>query len=1166
MRRRLSILTLICCSLLCTMVGVNGVLADTGTNGAGGNPGSGNSCGNSNLCYTSATGIRITLVNEQGERCYKSGNDLCVSSSTKNAKESKSIDYWFSSEDLPSFSNINGGRKCIAYNKKRTKSEFINAPSTDGIVACTDKAAYGTLYDIGGLGFPEILSKDKKADLDSKYLTKDRETWYSTNVTEARRMPVNVGNLVNFFQCSQDLENDDFTPKEFKDSSVNIDCSYQGTTVRKKIGDKIINNIIINAYNDDSLLISNNTNDTIYLQVEQLISLSLTPGSGYSVKDTVYMGTVAEVAFMFNKYYEQNTGFTHRFGLLGTKLGCNENYYENDEITQIGGGSSAITTGIMNGFYAKNKKATNMSTVIENISINSFLNGYINNDGQSTIKDNKVKEVLKKYYSDDTANIFSIWINPALGVNCDDDFQTLLSNKSNYFNANTGVDNGKLIAYLNKNKTHYQGLIKDCTNVDKNGNITSFKESCPLLSNTNKLSVTLSSGINTSTYGCKSNIECDDPLITSIVKKFDTVIKRIRQNIFVNGNEDYVDSNVPYRVLIGWLIKLFPNQDRLTDSVWAILGDNGPSCNSIPDCPGTSVELSCSDTNKTISSNTDPNCIKQGILYTTKSSGLKDLKSSINTAYTGECTNCKVYCDEKVNFDLSGQKELDNKITKAGTLLKWGRGKDSQIFGTMSVTQKCYVVPDDGYTLGVSNTGLNTKILRSHLGSPLAIDTKKLSGRYINTKITIDYTNPASYLKEPNNSLDQKVTLVAIPTNRGVLTVKHKGEKNSIDVNKNNPVSLMIPSTESLNYATTYSDNNYNKVEEFEVRANYVFAYGSYTGCTEYDSDGKCRITNSVNGGVDGKSELAWYTSKDDNGNFKTKEDYDNSSIKEKSSYTFIGYGLPTPFTSVTCIYDKENMSSNNSNKDKEPITVTIQNIGTSRITTSADDSNDYQFTKLLGTEKKLSYSCSYKVNNQIFGYENGDSIDCDYTSPKGLDVVFRPVELVNTSGDKEEQLDKAFPGMSGTGRKIGANWAEWENGNPDIVEDKANNIYNILSNAIYNEEPMYEITLDVATIQKIRKYNKSARKTTVNSEKADPYSNMPSIDGTDTNGYIGYVCSNNSDESYKYCASNFLTQLKADSKISGSCISGNYGTEGSKSRAHVYSHASNGCNQSWWN
>lgn len=1071
MGRRLSILTLICCSLLCTMVGINGVFADN--NGEAGSTGNVGKCSDG-YCYRGTVGFRITIVNKDGNRL------------TYKGKESISIDYWFDKKTIEGLDN----KYCFAYNEKKTKKEFLDEKSS--VVKCrtatTDKngntkytGPYAKLYDITDLGFGKVNS--------NSYL----EKWETSSggAIEEGRTAINISRIIDVLSCSQNVDNSDIatsfnTDENGKRSTLNCKDLDGNLINSQSTNNKYLNKIFQNAFNDNTIDVSKFENlDGAYVQFEQLLQI-VNFGGPKGAETFIATGTVAESSYLYQNY-KSTPSHDFRWCVLnpssatvsGTWVGNNTNC-----------STSMSLGGYWSGWYGTSSAGIGLrppQNKLHITDINSFKLG-------SSGKVNKNFN-MELFYKKDTSNVFGFWVNPKISGTCDEELRNILTNSSSYFSKDSGVSETKLKQYINDNSNKYQNLINDCANTDASGNVTSFKSSCPLLYKIDKLSVVLSAKMNYSNYSCSSDIECNSGLIDSITETYGEIIERIRKNIFIDGNDNYEDNNVYYRMLMKWLVSLFPGQARLNDSVWATLGDNGPSCNSIPSCKPTTPngDMDCDNPSQTFSTNKDPECIKQGISYTIdKNNAVSDLVSSLNTSYDGECENCKVFCDEDVSFDLSNQSDLNNRVTKSGTLLKWGSGPNYQIYGTMSVKQKCYVVPNDGYTLGTT-AYLKTKELHSHLMSPLSIDNKESSGKYVNTKITIDYINPAAYLKNSNENLNQKVTLVAIPTTRGILSVKHTGDHNDITIP--NIISISDPSTESLNYATTYTDTNHKNIKEFTVQANYVFSYGTYTGCIDYDSNGICKSTASISGGVGGESVLSWYSERQ-NGKYKSENEYNSESKEIKSSYVFIGYGLPTPFTSATCSYTKSSMSSQNSNAEKEPITVTIQNIGTSKNKTNEDDSNAYLFTKLLGDKKNISYNCTYKIYNNIFGYENGKSVDCSSESPKGLDVVFRTVELMNTNSS--EELNRAFPGMSGNGREKGANWAK-------LTEEE---IFNVLNSSIYSQKPMYHITLDVTTIQKIRKWNKKARDV-----GRDPYTDMTALtneenknDGNDSFGYTGYV------------------------------------------------------------
>lgn len=313
--------------------------------------------------------------------------------------------------------------------------------------------------------------------------------------------------------------------------------------------------------------------------------------------------------------------------------------------------------------------------------------------------------------------------------------------------------------------------------------------------------------------------------------------------------------------------------------------------------------------------------------------------------------------------------------------------------------------------------------------------------------------------------------------------------------------------------------------KKFIMTANYEFYYGN---------------------------NFRWYSDKGDNFKAVNYNETDKKSDNApKENYTEIGYGLPTSFTTP------EGTLNGTLNGG---LTAVISNIGTY---TGSGYHFDKYVTYNIDDDSKLNngvkYSCEFYIENELFGNEcydeNGKAYDGgpDYckpnTSPKGLDVVFRTIELINN----KEEISKAFPGMSGNGRNMGANWAKVYS-----VDDEATQIFNILSNSIYSREPLYKIKLNVPLIQRIRNYNKTARK-----NGYDPYTNMTDeqeINGrgnaTDASGYLGYRFGN---DNSAYSA--FLWYLSHDCTNEGQkCLIDNYNCITGKNANR------SGCHQEWWN
>ena len=209
-----------------------------------------------------------------------------------------------------------------------------------------------------------------------------------------------------------------------------------------------------------------------------------------------------------------------------------------------------------------------------------------------------------------------------------------------------------------------------------------------------------------------------------------------------------------------------------------------------------------------------------------------------------------------------------------------------------------------------------------------------------------------------------------------------------------------------------------------------------------------------------------------------------------------------------------------------DKLVATVSNVGF----------NDH-FDSLLGGTGSFEYSCGLKIHNEIYDKEcydengnllpNAPAYCLPSNDPKGIDVVFREVQLINGSTDKH--IRYAFPGAkanafsSGKPRQKGANWAVLTN----------QEIYNVLNVNVYNNKPMYEIKLDTRVITNIRNINKKAK-----NKNKDPYSGMHDMSGNNktlAGGFIGYKCSDGVNG--KYCASSFLSELYNKYGLTGECI-----------------------------
>lgn len=552
--------------------------------------------------------------------------------------------------------------------------------------------------------------------------------------------------------------------------------------------------------------------------------------------------------------------------------------------------------------------------------------------------------------------------------------------------------------------------------------------------------------------------------------------------------------------LLGTLSAKFSDYDFLNEEFLAELGlsPSDAKCGSAPKCPVETTIASCQAKGKNIftlqdtdlvtdkNKNKAAQCLSNGIAYNylgeKNDSGeiIPTTKQKTQTSYD-TAYGTKAYCWESVEFKFptTGSEEYD---VISGKLLKWGINTDTKNsnFGTMTVTRKCYATKD-------------------------SVDVSWPTSR-IEPKIQISYT-PAI----PNDASVDESQIISV---------------RDVDL-AYNLTSYSIDGRDELESATnrSYNCGRSCKNKEITMVATYDLNYGN---------------------------SLKWYASAPQsiNGNKEIVNYEENSSDIDSSNsgYTWLGYGLPTTFLTPTNVnttikrYGKYDFSSiiSGTTSGSGALYATVSQIGTKSNT-------GYHFDKLVNfainddndnttNDGKIYYNCEYRVKNNLFDYESGDGDD--FVTPKGIDVVFRTIDLMDSSTD--EELNEAFPGMSGAGltggkRKMGANWDE-------IYQGEIDNVFDILKSSIYSNEPMYEITLDVATIQNIRVYNRNARSININGNKYDPYTSMPTniSSANANNGFLGYSCKrdNNIDEStYRYCASNFLTKLYDDRKLSGTCM-----------------------------
>lgn len=331
-------------------------------------------------------------------------------------------------------------------------------------------------------------------------------------------------------------------------------------------------------------------------------------------------------------------------------------------------------------------------------------------------------------------------------------------------------------------------------------------------------------------------------------------------------------------------------------------------------------------------------------------------------------------------------------------------------------------------------------------------------------------------------------------------------------------------------------DGTYNKsnVDTSQCTEKTVYSYT----CSGTSSNVNCTpkaqkvldctmVTWNINGSYIYRyptDKFKWYSLKTNS----TLVNEENKGSEDDAFFYSIGFGLPTAFSLTEGTYE---------------LKVTVDNIGDNATTAGAQQYNttDGHFAPLAnivntldGTGYGFDYSCTYEVENDMFGHDcqygsNGqltsDSPEyCDNSKDEdsdgslvGVDITYRLITLLS-DGDS---IEKAFPSIDGTGREPASNWKAI--GEAELRKILDADVYN-------NDRAMYEIMLDVNAIQKIREDNE-----TYFDAGKDPYTSY-----YDANNAQKVYCVTGSGQQ-KYCASDFISDLHAGNglnyKLLGTCL-----------------------------
>ena len=575
--------------------------------------------------------------------------------------------------------------------------------------------------------------------------------------------------------------------------------------------------------------------------------------------------------------------------------------------------------------------------------------------------------------------------------------------------------------------------------------------------------------------------------------------------------------NSVYEKYITWLKSKNPGSTLLDTATWEALGFDGPECNSPPLIITPAVPVACTKSVKFEDSASLDN-IKDGYAYSLNGTPVSSDLKGVN--------GCTYVCKEKVEFVFPGRPDE----AKAGTVFKWGTSKQvtDQTFGEMSVEDVCYIKPATTpyqCTVGSGRNKRTATCYSLNCRGDHTLSNSDFEDLFMDTKIKLTYDEPSS------TTLDLRNVPLKVEKDVGTFSTTTA------------PITCGGP-TKTTNSGAFWCNG-------------FIRFEGKYD--IKYDEK-----TN-------------WFSSKVDS-SLVTKQNVDSP---KKNWYYEIGWGLPTDFTTP-------NFKTADNNTDDMYILVT--NVGRKQPRTGYHFNTYIKYGTNQDTGAPLSYngtssfqySCGFDIKNELFGddceYDSNGNLkpgspdycdlkEDDQINPgldkepvRGIDVVFRTIDLINKKDNIASQIDRAFPGRLGkidnSGRQKGHNWSNLDI-DPAVNDTK---IADILDDTVYSKaKPQYHIELTVAKIYDIRKMNREAKSAT---PKLDPFSEMTIYNYSDDShmspGNTGYYCAEGTDvngEKHKYCASHFVSILKEKYGLTGSCIDGHPYTQ---SRAVYYK--DNGC------
>lgn len=1147
---------------------INSSVVHADSNGFIGTAEPGGGC-SGNYCYTNEVGVRITIVDKSGNRCYYDapknkifcGPDVTfydnrphdqLEQDNVNNKFSLSIDYWFTDNSLLLYPN-----ECWQYGYKYTKSEFVQSAilRNFGLVGqCSIYQNWGdaTDYNVKWLFFgdQEKSHIDIKTDNGSwkvftkkgKYKTKQQAVADHDELQlETFRNPSNINNIIDYLECIN-LHDDsnkfgvyDSTGKPVK--LLPSECTTIRSPEQKQNNIDIYNRIFRNAFKNRSFdvrkveLINNSNNkpeyNKIYIQFEEVVAFSQ---YDKSLAPSTFKGTVSEVSYLYSYFKGKNGNNvpgTTRWSLIGTAAtignvkDSSTMAETNEKIKDLGNNAtSAICTNIFDGwanYTTDGVFSYGVKTEEKDLLISRKNTSKVYCKGSNLIIKSgyNFKDWLyNRYGGVDTRNIASFWVNPTAFGDCNTDARSIISTEA--YKKST---NWKSILY--NSSSNIRNKCFDSTGAFKD--VECYQLNPDYIKYAGNVAKKRTDG---TTIDVCAPLNCQDTLKyysnvneSAYIKQGVSSTKYVENITSINSLQTNYDKSIYYLYTTTDKGFNFSEFTKLQYYNYRGMFNRPAECSVVPTAP-ISVESSCDSSGVVTFS--DSSYCSSGIAYSDSTGNRQqtsfdsnfDIKQEVQKpVYNSDTGEIELnddgtlktewveetksgYCEEKVQFKFPQYAGT----VKAGQVIKWGidTSVENNKFGTMYLERKCtFPAKDPG--------ARNPQIINN------TIDLNKING--LTPDVRINYAEALGF---------------------GVNRLERKLNNIGYDFMDDDSVKLDFKQT-------TLSAGS----SELTPGTSSYTCSGCVPGST---------VTMTTEYDITYPDRLKWYFDKasEDNNKLKNLEEIEDD-VDTNLNYVFMGYGIPTSFATPTNVYSKDNFTEEsadsynnaysygydiNLESTKGALFLGLKNIG-------SKSSGSYHFDKQIGYGGDsysfrggyMVYSCGFSIKNDLFDTESADNkciekMNC--TTPKGIDVVFRTVELVNS----ESELNNAFPGRTGNGRSNnrGKNWK--------ILSDEK--VAKILSTIVYDGEPMYHIELTPGKIKKIRQDNNTMRK------KYDPYTYMGYYKETDLTGYDTYDFQEYDEDAtvapdlslielkdkYLYTTSKYLTDLTDDDYgLTGTCM-----------------------------